>query len=155
MPDVDSNSIWFVYERFEQLRALLEHWGWEIVERADLSHWNELGRHDPILGLVSIRGRRIWSPGEYVTFTIKEWWGDPPLEGPEQHHGRVLVGYHYTAQSVKRQVRHCYDTIRHPETPFHVHPYGGDEILPEPPIGAEQALALFERRLADELYQET
>lgn len=155
MPDVGPNAdIWFVYERFEQLRALLEQWGWEIVERADLSRWNERGQHDPALGLVSIRGRRAWPLGGRVTFTIKEWWGDPPLDGPEQRQGRVLAGYHYTAQSVNRQIRHCYDPVRHPQTPFHVHPHGDDEIRPEPPISAERALALFEQRLADELYQE-
>lgn len=53
-----------------------------------------------------------------------------------------------------RQIRHCYDPLRHPKTPFHVHPHGDDEIRPEPPISAERALALFEQRLADELYQE-
>src|SRR4029077_12596630 len=146
--------IWFVYERFEQLRALLEHRGWEIVERGDLSRWNEQERHDPVLGLIGIRGRRAWPLGGHVTFTIKEWWGDPPLDGPERRRGRVLAGYHYTAQSAKRQTRHCYDTVRHPDAPFHVHPNGDEQIRPEPPITAEQALALFEQRLAEELYQE-
>ncbi len=155
MPSVSRRSgIWFVYERFEQLRALLERWGWEIVERGDLSQWNEQEHHDPILGLVRIRGRRAWPLGGHVTFTIKEWWGDPPLDGPERQQGRVLAGCHCTAQSIKHQVRHCYDTIRHPDAPFHVHPHGDEEIRPGSPITAEQALALFEHRLADELYRE-
>ncbi len=148
-------DIWFAYERFEQLRTLLERWGWEIVERGDLSQWNERGRHDPVLGLVNIRGRRAWPLGGQVTFTIKEWWGNPPLGGPEQKRGHVLAGYHYTAQSAKRQVRHCYDPIRHPDAPFHVHLHGDAKILAGLPISAEQALALFEQRMAEELYAET
>ncbi|HTR72182.1 MAG TPA: hypothetical protein VMG80_01190, partial [Solirubrobacteraceae bacterium] len=145
--------IWFVHERFEQLRALLERWGWEVVERGDLSRWNEQGRHDPVLGLVSVRGRRAWPLGGEVTFTIKEWWGRPPLEGPERRQGLVLAGYHYTAQSIDRQVRHCYDAVRHPEAPYHVHPRGDQKIRPEPAITAESALSLFEQRLAEELHK--
>jgi hypothetical protein len=96
IPAVDRGArIWFVYERFEQLRTLLEHWGWEIVERGDLSQWNEQGRHDPVLGLVSIRGRRAWPLGGHVSFTVKEWWGDRPLDGPERRQGRVLAGFFY------------------------------------------------------------
>lgn len=143
--------IWFVYERFEQLRTLLERWGWEIVKRGDLSRWNEQGRHDPSLGLVSIRGRRTWPLGGELTFTVKEWWGEPPLEGPELQRGLVLAGYHYTAQSIGRQVRHCYDTVRHPDTPFHVHPKGDEQIRATHAITVEQALMLFEQRLAEEL----
>jgi hypothetical protein len=143
--------IWFVYERFEQLRALLEHWGWEIIERGDLSRWHEQGHRDPVLGLVSIRGRRTLPLGGEATVTIKEWWGEPPLGGPERRQGRVLAGYHYTAQSPERQVRHCYDTVRHPDVPFHVHLHGDAEISPTAPVTPEQALALFEQRLAEEL----
>jgi hypothetical protein len=147
-------GIWFVYERFEQLRALLERWGWEIVERGELSRWNEHASHDPVLGLVSIRGRRAWPQGGQASFTIKEWWGAPSASGPERQQGLVLAGYHYTAQSAKHQVRHCYDTARHPDAPFHVHRSGEEQIVPEPPITVEQALAHFEQRLAEELYEE-
>jgi hypothetical protein len=155
MPTVATRAhIWFVYERFERLRALLERWGWDIVERGDLSKWDEARHRDPVLGMVRIRGRRAWPLGGDVSFTIKEWWGDPPLDGPERRQGYVLAGYHYTAQSARRQIRHCYDVIRHPDAPFHVHPHGDEEIRPEPPITAEQALERFEQQLAEELYEE-
>lgn len=143
--------IWFVYERFEHLRTLFERREWEIVQRGELSRWNEQGQRDPVLGLVSIRGRRVWPHGGEVTFTVKEWWGEPPLPGPELQHGLVLAGYHYTAQSIERQVRYCYDARRHPDMPFHVHPQGGDEIHATPAMTVEQALSAFEQRLAEEL----
>jgi hypothetical protein len=105
----------FVYERFEELRLLLELWGWEVTERGDLSEWDEGRRTDPVMGLVRIRGHRESMPG--VTFTVKEWWGWPPLQGPEERYGCVLAGYHYTAVSGVT-VRHCYDPVRHPDMLF-------------------------------------
>ena len=152
---VGDTDIWFVHERFEQLRLLLERWGWEIVERGDLSAWDEGRSRDPVMGVVRIRGSRVWPHGSRVTFTAKEWWGRPPLEGPERQRGLVLAGYHYTAQSARLQIRHCYDTVRHSDMPFHVHPHGDQRVLPEAPITVEQALTAFEQRLAEELYRET
>lgn len=145
--------VWFVYERFEQLRDLLERWGWEIVERGDLSAWDERRRSDPVMGMVRIRGQREWPLGGRVSITIKEWWGPPPLQGPEQQQGVALAGYHYTAQSARGQVRHCFDTIRHPQAPFHVHPHSNEEIRPESPITVEEALVAFEQQLAEDLYE--
>jgi hypothetical protein len=149
---MDSGTrIWFVYERFQQLHALLGRWGWEIVERGDLSRWNERERRDPLLGLVSIRGCRAWPLGGEVGITFKEWWGRPPLRGPVQRQGLVLAGYHYTAQSIGRQIRYCYDPFRHRDTPSHVHPQGDERIHAIPAITPEHVLQLFEQRLADEL----
>lgn len=70
--------------------------------------------------------------------------------GPEERHGCVLAGYHYTAVS-RAMVRHCYDAARHPDMPFHVH--HGEEDPPRScdPITAETALQQFELRLAEEL----
>lgn len=146
--------IWFVYERFEQLRGLLERWGWEVLERGEHSGWHERGRSDPVMGIVRIRGQRSWPLGGHVSFTAKEWWGRPPLQGPQHQRGCVLAGYHYTAQSARSQVRHCFDTVRHPQMPFHVHPDGSEKIRSEPPISVEEALAAFEQRLAEELRQD-
>lgn len=146
--------VWFVYERFEQLRRLLERWGWEVVERGELSSWDERRRSDPVMGLVRIRGRRRWPLGGHVSFTAKEWWGRPPLQGPQQQRDCVLAGCHYTAQSARGQVRHCFDTIRHPQMPYHVHPDGSEKIGSEPPITVEHVLAAFEQRLAEELYED-
>lgn len=138
----------FVYDRFEELRLLLERWGWDVVERGDLSEWDEGRRTDPVMGLVRIRGNRDSSmPG--FSFTLKEWWGWPPLDGPEERQGCVLAGYHYTAVS-SVMVRHCYDPARHPEMPFHIH-HGNDDPRLCDPITAEDALQVFEQRIAEEL----
>ena len=138
----------FVYDRFEELRLLLELWGWEVIERGDLSEWDEGRRTDPVMGLIRIRGHReSWMPG--LSFTIKEWWGCPPLPGPEERQGCVLAGYHYTAVS-SVTVRHCYDPARHPEMPFHTH-HNDDDPRRSDPITAEEALKLFEQRIAEEL----
>jgi hypothetical protein len=141
-------SIEFVYDRFEELRLLLEYWGWDVIERGDLSEWDEGRRTDPVMGLVRIRGHRESMPG--VRFTVKEWWGWPPLEGPEQRQGCVLAGYHYTAVS-QVIVRHCYDPSRHPDMPFHVHHGEADPPRSCNPITSETALQQFELRLAEEL----
>ena len=146
--------IWFVQERYEQLRQLLELWGWDVVERGQLSEWDEGRREDPVMGVVRIRGHLNWPSGGYVSFTIKEWWGRPPLDGPEHQQGFVLAGYHYTAQSSARQVRHCYDPERHPEAPFHVHPHGDEMIQAELAVPVEEAFAAFQQRLAEEMLEE-
>ena len=144
--------VWFVHDRFEELRALLERWGWEIAERGDLSEWDEGRREDPVLGLVRIRGtKRPLATDLQASFTVKEWWAHTPAEGPLERQGYVLAGYHYTAQSVVNQVRHCFDRARHPDEPFHRHPTGGAEIVGEAPIRVESALVELEGRLAEEL----
>jgi hypothetical protein len=63
--------------------------------------------------------------------------------------GCVLAGYHYTAVS-RVIVRHCYDPTRHPEMPFHIHEADDDPRHCDP-ITAEDALQLFEQRIAEEL----
>jgi hypothetical protein len=144
--------IWYVHDRFEELRLLLEKWGWDPVERGDLSEWDEGRRQDPVMGLVRIRGTRQLSGVEgAVSFTIKEWWARPPVPGVISAQGFVLAGYHYTAQSSARQVRHCFDPIRHPAMPCHRHPYGDERIVGEAPIDVEAALQAFEERLAEDL----
>jgi hypothetical protein len=147
-----NRPVWFVHDRFEELRALLELWGWEIAERGDLSEWDEGRREDPVLGLVRIRGtKQLLATDLHVSFTVKEWWAHPPADGPLERQGHVLAGYHYTAQSMSNQVRHCFDRARHPDEPSHRHPTGGPEIVGEAPISVESALVEFEERLAEEL----
>jgi hypothetical protein len=146
--------IWYVFDRFEDLRRLIEVWGWDVVERGDLSEWDEGRRRDPVMGVVRIRGRWSRPRGGSASFTVKEWWARPPVDGPEEHQGFVLAGYHYTAQSPRRKVRHCYDPVRHPEAPSHVHPHGDEEIQPVPPVTAEAAFAAFQQRLAEELLED-
>lgn len=143
-----------MHDRYEQLRQLLEWWGWDVVQHGLFSEWDEGRREDPVMGVVRIRGHLNWPSGGYASFTIKEWWGRPPLDGPEQQQGFVLAGYHYTAQSPVRQVRHCYDCVRHPEAPFHVHAHGDETIEAEPPVTVEEAFEAFQQRLAEEMLGE-
>lgn len=146
--------IWYVHDRFEELRLLLEKWGWDPVERGDLSEWDEGRRQDPVMGVVRIRGtRELLGIQANVSFTIKEWWARPPVGGVLQMQGFVLAGYHYTAQSLQNQVRHCLDRVRHPDMPCHRHPEGDEHIVEEAPIDVEEALQAFEERLAQELLE--
>lgn len=146
--------IWFVYDRFEELRELLESRGWNVVERSDLSEWDEGRRQDPVMGVVRIRGHRDWALGGHVSFTVKEWWARPPVDGVLERQGFVLAGYHYTAQSATGQRRHCFDPARHSDAPAHVHPDGGPDLYREEPIDVADALDELEQRLAEQLYME-
>ena len=145
--------MWFVHERFEELRALLEAWGWLIAERGDLSEWDEGRRQDPVMGVVRLRGARDLGELGHVSFTIKEWWAQPPADGPIARQGFVLAGYHYTAISLQRMVRHCFDPVRHPGEEFHVHPDGDVELHAHGHIVVEDALGALEQRLAEEIYE--
>jgi hypothetical protein len=129
-------------------------WGWEIVRRGELSEWDERSRHNPLMGTVRIRAQRVWPSGGYVSFSVKEWWGRPPLDGPERQQGFVLAGYHYTASSSRRQVWHCYDTIRHPDAHSMCIRAGITSRSLSHRSRVEQALAAFEQRLAEELNRE-
>jgi hypothetical protein len=146
------DPVWFVHERFEELRALLEAWGWLISERGDLSEWDEGRREDPVMGVVRLRGTRDLGDLGRASFTIKEWWAYPPADGPIERHGFVLAGYHYTAVSLRRMVRHCFDPVRHPGEEFHLHPDGDAERQAHGFIAAEGALRALEQRIAQELY---
>jgi hypothetical protein len=140
----------YVHERFRELEAILEAHGWQVA--ASLSEWDEGKRHDPVMGLVRIRGYRESPDGTHVSFSAKEWWAHPPAKGPLERHGFFLAGYHYMGISATGYVRYCYDTIRHPDTPFHRHPPEKDPVAAEP-IDVETALDILELQLATELLE--
>jgi hypothetical protein len=51
----------------------------------------------------------------------------------------VLAGYHYTAVSLRRMVRHCFDPLRPPGEEFNLHPDGDAELRAHGFIAAEDA----------------
>lgn len=148
---MSGEPVWYVHDRYEELRALLESWGWPISERGDLSEWDEGRRQDPVMGVVRIRGVRDLGDLGQASFTIKEWWAHPPANGPVQRQGFVLAGYHYTAVSLRRMFRHCFDPVRHPDAEFHVHPDGGAAVQVGGFVSVEEALLALDQRLAEEL----
>lgn len=149
---MSDSAVWFVEERFDELSNLLMTRGWDPVERGDLSEWDEGRRVDPVMGVVRIRGVRELTGMGTVTFTVKEWWAHPPVDGTIYRQGVVLAGYHYMAVSLASMVRYCFDPVRHPDVPFHVHPDGDEDLHAAPPVTVEEALAQLEQRLAEEVY---
>src|SRR4051795_5479530 len=79
---MSGESVWYVHDRYEELRGLLESWGWPVSERGDLSEWDEGRRQDPVMGVVRIRGVRDLDELGRASFTVKEWWSHPPADGP-------------------------------------------------------------------------
>jgi hypothetical protein len=65
--------------------------------------------------------------------------------------GFVLAGYHYTAVSRGRMVRHCFDPVRHPGEKFHVHPDGGPEVRSSGFVSVDEALLALYQCLAEEI----
>lgn len=148
------DRIWFVQRRFDELAASLESLGWPVIERGDLSEWDEGRRVDPVMGVVRIRGaRELLDIGAQATFTVKEWWARPPADGPLEREGVVLAGYHYTAVSLSKMVRYCFDPARHPTEAYHLHPEGTSELREYRFIEVEKALVELEQRLAQELIE--
>lgn len=150
---MQGDRVEYVHDRYRRLADLVEGRGFQVAARDHLSEWDEGRRKDPIAGVVRVRGER--QVGETrVSFTVKEWWGLQPADGVLEEADAVLVGYHYTAQSVTRQVRHCYDPIRHPEAPCHRHIDDGAGITPENSTTVEAALQEFEEQLVTEALDE-
>lgn len=150
----DDDRIWFVQRRFDELSDWLEAQGWPVIERGDLSEWDEGRRVDPVMGVVRIRGARdLPDLGTRATFTVKEWWARPPADGPLEREGVVLAGYHYTGVTPWTTVRQCFDPVRHPGEEYHVHPDGTSELRSHGVVTVEDALAALEQRLAEELLE--
>jgi hypothetical protein len=129
---LSDDRVWFVAERFEQLRDLLFEFGYALDPGPrDPNEWNELHYEDPPTGVVRLKGVRLrvlededsdFDPE--ITFSIEELWSADYVDGAQSERGLYLVEYSYHAHHHGVDQRWDFDPARHPEAPFHQHPPG-------------------------------
>lgn len=79
---MSDDRVWFVAERFEQLRDLLFEFGYALDPGPrDPNEWNELHYEDPPTGVVRLKGVRLRDLQDEdsdfdpeITFSIEELW---------------------------------------------------------------------------------
>ena len=154
MPPLSDDRVWFVAERFEQLRDLLLEFGYALDPGSrDPNEWHELHYEDPPTGVVRLKGVRLRDLEDddsdfdpEITFSIEELWSPDYVDGALSERGYYLVEYSYHAHYHGIDQRWDFDATRHPEAPYHRHPPGrGSERRalggPISPAGALQEFA--------------
>ena len=105
MPAVSDDRVWFVAERFEQLRDLLLEFGYALDPGSrDPNEWHELHYEDPPTGVVRLKGVRLRDLEDddsdfdpEITFSIEELWSPDHVDGAQSERGYYLVEYSYHA----------------------------------------------------------
>ena len=154
MPSVAGDRVWFVAERFEQLRDLLFQYGYALDPGPrDPSEWHELHYEDPPTGLVRLKGIRPRDVDDEdsdfdpeITFSIQELWSAAAEEGAQSERGYFLAAYSYHAHYHGTDQRWDFDPSGHPEMPYHRHPpSAGVQRRPvDRPITPEEAVHEFD-----------
>jgi hypothetical protein len=154
---VTNGRVWFVAERFEQLRDLLFEHGYALDPGPrDPNEWHELHYEDPPTGLVRLKGIRLRDPEDEdsdfdpgITFSVQELWSPMPLERAQSERGYFLLEYSYHAHYHGVDQRWDFDPAGHPEMPYHRHlPSRGIERQPlDGPIAPEKAIRAFQEWL--------
>jgi len=127
MPALSDDRVWFVAERFEQLRDLLFEFGYALDPGTrDPNEWHELHYEDPPTGVVRLKGVRLRDLEDddsdfdpEITFSIEELWSADHVDGAQSERGYYLVEYSYHAHYHGTDQRWDFDPSRHPEAPYH------------------------------------
>jgi hypothetical protein len=152
---VADDRVWFVAERFEQLRDLLFEFGYALDPGPrDPNEWDERHYEDPPTGVVRLKGVRLRDLedeesdfDDSITFTIEELWSAEYADQARSERGYWLVEYSYHAHHHGVDQRWDFDPTGHPEAPYHRHPPGrGSEREPlDQPISVADAILAFHR----------
>ena len=155
MPGLSDDRVWFVAERFEQLRDLLFEFGYALDPGPrDPNEWNELHYEDPPTGVVRLKGIRLRDLEDEdsdfdseITFSIEELWSADYVDGAQSERGSYLVEYSYHAHHHGVDQRWDFDPARHPEAPYHRHPpgRGPERRALDGPISPADTLQAFAR----------
>lgn len=154
MPAVSDDRVWFVADRFEQLRNLLFESGYALDPGPrDPNEWNELHYEEPPTGVVRLKGVRLRDLEDNdsdfdpeITFSIEELWSADYVDGAQSERGYHLVEYSYHAHYHGVDQRWDFDAARHPEEPYRHPPGRGSERRAlGGPISPADALQQFAR----------
>jgi hypothetical protein len=150
---VSHDRVWFVAERFEQLRDLLFEFGYALDPGPrDPNEWNELHYEDPPTGVVRLKGVRLRDLEDddsdfdpEITFSIEELRSSDYVDSAQWERGYYLVQYSYHAHYHGIDQRWDFDPARHREAPYHRHPpdRGAERRAPSGPINPAAALREF------------
>jgi len=119
MPALSDDRVWFVAERFEQLRDLLFESGYALDPGArDPNEWHELHYEEPPTGVVRLKGVRLRDLEDddsdfdpEITFSIEELWTADYVDGAQSERGYYLVEHSYHAHH--HGIDQRWDSIRH------------------------------------------